>query len=275
MRRALRLAAILVIGATAILANSAPVVSNRYREDLRATTEREPDWADEFSNLSEDRWSTCYWWAEPEEGCANGSSGELQWYVPENVRVEDGRLSLTARRASVRDSEGETRHYTSGIVSGAAPDKTLFSFTYGYAEARMRVPAGRGLWSAFWLLPTSRKSLPEVDVMEAYGDREDQVSAHVHYDSDGEEHDSGHRLSVDGLAGEWHTFGIQWTPERLTWFIDGAPRRTVTNPDAIPHEPMYMLLNLAVGGGEAGSPDASTPFPSSLDVDYVRVWRER
>jgi beta-glucanase (GH16 family) len=234
------------------------------------------EFVDDFSDgLDAGKWATCYWWARPDEGCANGSSGELQWYRPQNVRAEDNHLSLIARREDVRDASGSVRPFTSGIVSGAGRDRTLFSFQYGYAEARVRVPAGQALWSAFWMLPVSREPLPEIDVFEAVGGRNDEISVHTHFDDDGTERDIGRRLRVRELDGVWHTFGVLWERDRLTWYVDDIPRQTITTEAAIPHEPMYLLLNLAVGGTHIGEPDSSTPFPSSFDVDYVKVWRER
>jgi beta-glucanase (GH16 family) len=70
----------------------------------------------------------------------------------------------------------------------------------------------------------------------------------------------------------WHTFGLQWEPDALTWYVDGKAVWRVTDPDQIPHEDMYLLTNLAVGGNFTEAPDADTPFPSSLQVDSIRVW---
>lgn len=231
---------------------------------------------DEFngSTLDRSRWATCYWWSQ--SGCTNGSTGELQWYRDDNVRVADGQLQLEARRERVVDSDGHTRDYTSGIVSGAGYKRNLFTFTYGYVEAQMWIPAGTGLWSAFWMLPASRAALPEVDIMEVVGESPGTVVLHTHWAAKhGTEVQSGKTVDVGDLSNGWHTFAIDWQPDSLTWFIDGAEKWRVTDPAQIPHEPMYLLANLAVGGAFTKTPTPSTPFPSQLRVDAVRVWQKR
>ena len=80
---------------------------------------------------------------------------------------------------------------------------------------------------------------------------------------------------IDDFAAGWHTIGLNWQPDSLTWYVDGIQRRSqFTNAAAIPHMPMYVILNLAVGGTWPGYPDATTPFPSTFQVDWLRVWKK-
>jgi len=240
------------------------------------------DWeqifSDEFTSneLDQSKWTECYWWDY--RGCTNGSSGELEWYQPENVLVDDGYLLLRAREEAVRGSDGKTHPYASGMVStgrdNSDTDTPLrFAFQYGYAEIRAKVPAGQGLWPAFWMLPTTHNSTPEIDVMEFLGHAPDVIEMHYHYkDQSGKLYDIGHEWTGPDFSADWHTFAIDWQPERLVWYVDGVERWRVEESEIIPSEPMYLILNLAVGGDWPGNPDATTSFPSEFAIDYVRAW---
>jgi beta-glucanase (GH16 family) len=96
---------------------------------------------------------------------------------------------------------------------------------------------------------------------------------HLHYRrTDGSQAAPGRHWRDKRLTSGWHTFAVDWRPGRLVWLIDGRPRWMVTGPH-VPRERMYLVANLAVGGGNAGRPSGSTRFPSSFDIDYVRVWK--
>ena len=228
---------------------------------------------EEFSGrrLDRRRWNRCHWWAR--RGCTIASNNELEWYLPRQVRVRGGRVRLVAEQRSVRGSDGETYPYRSGMISSGPPfdsSRPRFSFRYGRAEIRARIPVGRGLWSAFWLLPVTRESKPEIDVMEVLGHRPRTVEMHLHY-RDGEEvRQRGHEWRH--LSPGWHTFGIDWRPGRLAWLVDGKVRWRVRG-EAVPSERMYLVANLAVGGDWPGPPDSATRFPSSFDIDWVKVRR--
>jgi beta-glucanase (GH16 family) len=226
------------------------------------------------STLNRRLWSTCHWWASG--GCTIASNHELEWYVPTQVRPGRGRLRLIATRRRVRGTDGRTYPYVSGMISSGPPRgsrRPKFAFRYGRAEIRARVPSGPGLWSAFWLLPARRESTPEIDVMEVLGRRPGTVEMHLHYRRrNGSEGSFGKHWSDERLRSGWHTYGVDWRPGRLVWLVDGRPRWAVTGRH-VPRERMYVVANLAVGGGTAGRPSRSTRFPSSLDIDYVRVWK--
>ncbi len=222
------------------------------------------------TSLDTSRWSPCYWWSS--DGCTNAGNNELEWYVPEQVKVADGTLSLVAQPKTVTGLDGKQFDYVSGLISGLSPDRTLFSFQYGYVESRVWVPKGQGLWPALWMLPTTRKSLPEIDIFETVGEKPRVVDMTTHWLENGKSKQDGVKLGVPDFTSGWHTIGLEWKPSSLTWYVDGVARFRVTRDAAIPHEPMYLLANLAVGGVFTKSPNGSTPFPSALKVDYIKVW---
>ena len=166
---------------------------------------------------------------------------------------------------------GKPYHYTSGLAmtGGRKYEKPPgYTFTYGYAEAQIRVPRGKGFWPTFWLLPASYNSRPEVDILEARGSNPNRVNFNLHFTGV----DTGGSYTGPDYSAGYHTFAVDWQPSALAFYVDGVERWRYTGP-GIPSEPEYLVLNLAVGGIYDGAPDASTPFPSSLDVDYVRVWQ--
>ena len=235
--------------------------------------------SDDFdgSSLDPDKWTTCHYW---DRGGCTGSNGELQWYLPDDVLVSDGTLKLRAQERTVKASNGITYDYTSGMVSTGRNTEDLsippkFAFQYGYAEMRAKIPKGQGLWAAFWLLPADHRPLPEVDVMEIIGRKFEKNYMVLHYESDDGTHLSSSR-SWEGpdWSADWHTFALDWQPTAMTWYIDGIPRFRYTKAVNIPAEPMVLIANLAVGGTWGGPPDATTPFPSYLEIDYVKVWSE-
>ncbi len=174
---------------------------------------------------------------------------------------------------------GPWAKYTSGMIT------TQFSFsqTYGYFEMRAKLPPGKGLWPAFWLLPTDATWPPEVDAMEAFGapnDKGEGQATMIHYASHtvaGKKDKScgeWHNLGVD-LTKDFHTYGVDVEADAITYYFDGvAYAHCLPNPDT--NKPFYMLVNLAVGGlgSWPGVPDPSTKFPAYMYVDYVRAYNK-
>jgi beta-glucanase (GH16 family) len=95
---------------------------------------------------------------------------------------------------------------------------------------------------------------------------------HAHWEENGERESVGRNWHGPNFAEDWHTFGLDWKPDSLTWYVDGEERWRITDPAQIPHEQMYLITNLAVGGEYTTAPSASTRFPSALEVDYIKVW---
>ena len=242
-------------------------------------TEWDLVFADEFEGDSlGEAWVTCYWWAQ-DSGCTNGSNGNLQWYLPDGVSVEDGTLRLIARAEDVAAPDGADYEDVSGIVTTGSDrdDGPIgFSFEYGYVEARMRVPSGTGLWPALWMLPITHESRPEIDIMEVLGHAPNTVEMHMHVlDSSGERVSVGSEWTGPDLSAGWHTYAVDWSPDRVIWYVDGEERWRTSDPELVPAEPLYLIANLAVGGEWPGSPNPDTEFPAVFEIDYVRVWQER
>ena len=240
--------------------------------------------SDEFlgTSLDPDKWTTCYWWDD--NGCTIASNAELQWYQPDDVLVEDGLLKLRAQKRRIKAYRSKARgytayDYTSGIISTgrdtshkAAPVR--FKFRYGYAEIRAKIPKGKGLWPAFWLLPENHNSKPEIDVMEIYGNQPNIIKMRFHYNnSNGRHSKRGNNWAGPDFSTNFHRFAVYWRSDAIIWFVDGVERWRYEDKAHIPNVPMYLLVNLAVGGIGPGAPDTSTLFPSYYEIDYVRVWR--
>lgn len=223
-------------------------------------------------------WEPHYPWG----GRTNASNREMQYYVdprpgadmevmgaPTPFSIEGGSLVIRARLARKTDEAWRTGlRYTSGLLTTAKS----FSFTYGYAEIRTRVPRGRGLWSAFWLARVDRSWPPEIDIMEVLGHdtRTNFVTAHT-TGFLGFASRSQIRIATPDLAEGFHTYGVKWTPEELVWYFDGHAVSNMPTPWDM-HGPMYLIVNLAVGGSWPGAPDTTTPFPADLRVDRIRVF---
>jgi beta-glucanase (GH16 family) len=224
-------------------------------------------------------WHTCHWWAPTT--CTIETHGELGLYRPENVSVADGVLRLQARREPAVGWNGKDYGYTTGMVStggsaySAPVQKPGFVFRYGYAEARVRIPAGQGLVPAFWLAPDDHSWPPEIDAMEIVGDSPNLATMHFHYNRpNGTRTRVGNEWAGPDFSAGWHTFAVDWRPGSLTWFIDGVERSRFADP-RVTDKPAYLLLTLAVGGQWPGPPDTRTAFPADYLVDYVRVYQQR
>ncbi len=214
----------------------------------------QPIFSDEFNGNSVDlqKWNVTY----------PTGSGELQQYVPDAFSIDNGILKI---HASAKGRGGLP--FTSGIIT----TKGKFTQEYGYFEIRAKVPKGQGLFPAFWLMPATGKWPPELDVFEVLGQDTSKAYMTVHY-LNGNPYPQEIQGSYSGpdLSLEYHTYGLDWEPDHLTWYVDGVERFSTTQN--VPHEPMFLLINLAVGGDWPGPPDHKTPFPSEFDVNYVRVF---
>ncbi len=158
-----------------------------------------------------------------------------------------------------------------------------FSQQYGLFEVRMKIPPGQGLWPAFWMLGNSNDwpNCGEIDVMEAIGSTPNTVYGSAHGPGfTGAAVSNWYFLSTAPLSADYHVYAVNWQPGRIDYYFDNIWYATVT-PASLPagatwvfdNQPMFMILNLAVGGSWPGSPDNTTPFPADLLVDYVRVYR--
>lgn len=237
-----------------------------------------PVWADEFdgTNLNQFNWEAQVGTGPNGDGWGNN---ELEYYTarPSNVSVGAGLLTITARRENYNG-----RQYTSARLR----TQGLHDFKYGKFEARIKVPAGQGIWPAFWMLPTNSPyggwaSSGEVDILETINQATFAYGT-LHYGAPW----PGNVSSGGNRAGTWydgfHTYSIVWEPDEIDWYVDGSRYNRVTsatwysslaagNPRAPFDVPFHLLLNLAIGGNWPGNPDGTTVLPATLQVDYVRV----
>lgn len=233
-------------------------------------------WADEFDggSLAPADWST----SDRGDGYGNN---EMQVYTPriENVEVgPDGVLRLTARREGFTDPHGNSGEYTSGRI------ETTARFQYGRIEARIKVPEGPGLWSAFWLFGDSIAgeqwpAVGEIDIMELIGNTLDLHNAAIGATKGGERWiRNSSTLAGVPYSEDWHVYAVEWDENVVSFSVDGAETFRVDRAELTPDEvwpfdrPYSITLNLAVGGDWPGPPAAETPFPAQMLVDYVRVY---
>ena len=202
----------------------------------------------------------------PNDPWGRARNKELQAYVTNAFEVKDGTLRINAQTGDAV-YDGKERAYTSGMMT----TYRKFAQQYGRFEIRCRVPKGKGLWPAFWLLPDPLGWPPEIDVLETLGHEPNKAYFTQHFRDEQRQRksDGGSWTGPDFTAG-FHEFAVEWSPDRIVWFVDGVER--FRSEKSIPKARMYMLVNLAVGGGWPGSPDDTTQFPSALEVDWVRVY---
>ncbi|TBN04027.1 glycoside hydrolase family 16 protein [Hyunsoonleella flava] len=210
-------------------------------------------------------------------------NNELQYYTdrPENVIVEDGMLKITAIK---EDFEG------AGYTSARLLTQGLFEQKYGRFETRMKLPFGKGMWPAFWLLGANIDDVNwpfcgEIDVMENAGSKPTKVSGAVHGPgySGGNPILKEYEFEETRVDTEFHIYGIEWGPQYINYYVDDALYFQIT-PESLEEEevqefnwvfdngPFFMLINLAVGGNFDGNPNEDTVFPQTMYVDYVRVY---
>ena len=201
---------------------------------------------------------------------------EEQYYTdrPQNIKVENGVLKITARREQYMGSS-----YTSARIIS----KGKYEKKYGRIEARIKLPRGKGLWPAFWMLGANSDTViwpqcGEIDIMEYLGNSPTKIFGTVHGPgySAGESISKNFFLSNSRFDTDFHIFGIEWDENRVNFYVDDILYHSVT-PEDVPGEwvfnqSFYMILNIAVGGNLPGSPNGETPFPQEMLVDYIRVY---
>lgn len=234
-------------------------------------------WQDEFNgplnqSPSADNWAF-------DTGGSGWGNQQLEYDTarPENVSLDGaGHLRIIAR-----EEEFLGRDYTSGRIK----TQGKFAQAYGRFEARIKLPIGQGLWPAFWMLGANFGTVGwpdcgEIDIMEYRGQAPNVVSGALH----GPGYSGGSPLSGTyvkpgaGFNEGFHVFAIEWTRSSVTWLVDGQAVMTKRTGDLpggttwVFDHPFFILLNVAVGGTFVGPPDATTQFPQTMLIDYVRVY---
>jgi beta-glucanase (GH16 family) len=238
-------------------------------------------WSDEFNGNNGSAPDPAKWAIET--GGNGWGNNELEYYTArsQNVRQENGNLVITALKETYVGADGVTRNYTSARLKTAG----LFNQAYGRFEARIKIPAGQGLWPAFWMLgqdinTAGWPTCGEIDIMENVGFE----PAKVHGSAHGPGYSGSHALTgvytlpAGRFSDDFHVFAVEWEPSAVRFYVDGTLYETRTPADLpastrwVYDHPFFLLLNVAVGGDWPGSPDGTTVFPETMLVDYVHVY---
>lgn len=182
-------------------------------------------------------------------------------------KIQDGVLQITA---SPMPASAKRALWNYSYMSGVLTTKDRFAQKYGYFEMRAKMPKGQGLWPAFWLLPADRSWPPEIDIVEILGHQPNLVNQTAHWNRDGKHVAAGFVARVPDSSAAFHTYGVEWNAQTIRWFVDGRETARIKTPPEL-HRPMYVLVNLAVGGGWPGKIDPRV-LPATMYVDYVRAY---
>jgi beta-glucanase (GH16 family) len=230
-------------------------------------------WSDEFNGKTPDNanW-TC------ETGGNGWGNNELEYYsnTTKNSFLSGGYLIIEARKETV----GSNKYTSARIISR---DKK--TFTLGRIDIRTRLPKGKGIWPALWMLGNNISSKPwpscgEIDIMELLGDTPQKIYGTMHWGAagGGSTHIGGnYSLSSGNFYDQFHVFSLKWESDKLVFLVDDVSYFTGTksqvNGDYPFDKPFFFIMNVAVGGNWPGNPDATTTFPQRMIVDYVRVYQ--
>jgi len=253
-------------------------------------------WSDEFNGAAGTAPDPAKWNFDLGGGGWGNAEAEVYTNSISNA-FQDGNGNLVIR--ALKDDQGR---YTSARLQtgspGASTHTTDGNWQYGRIEARLKLPFGKGVWPAFWMLGENISTSPwpacgEVDIMENFGIYQDKAGIH---DNTSINNGTAHGPGYSGGSGighsytlpfgetvydDYHVYAIEWSPDSIVWYVDGASYHRVT-PASLPagtkwvfNAPFFLLLNLAVGGPNTflGTPDSSVTFPQDLLVDYVRVYQ--
>jgi beta-glucanase (GH16 family) len=230
-------------------------------------------WHDEFDGKRIDRNNWTF-----DQGAGGWGNGEAEYYTSrkENARVENGMLVIEARQEKYDDS-----YYTSARLK----TEGLQTFQYGRIEARLKVPEGKGLWPAFWMLGENFPVVGwpdcgEIDIMEFVGREPDLIIGTMHGPGySGALGFSRWNRQSYNIADDFHTYAIEWDTNQISWFYDGEKYSTYTREDVgarqwVFDQPYFIILNLAIGGTLGGLVHPDTQFPAQYLVDHVRVYNK-
>ncbi len=234
-------------------------------------------WADEFDTdgaPDATRWGF-------NVGGGGWGNGELQYYMPKgNASVENGVLTIEARK----EKRGTCSYSSARMVT-----RNIGDWLYCRIEVRAKLPSGKGTWPAIWMLPTDFAygdwpASGEIDIMEHVGYDPDVIVQTVHTARNHGGTAVSHSLSVPGAREEFHTYGMEWLPDRIIFSIDGEQTCTYEKPETVEgdrasdtwpfDQRMHLLINLAFGGTWGGSMGIDEScLPARFEVDYVRVYQ--
>ena len=238
-------------------------------------------WADEFDGPDGSLPDAAKW--SFDVGGGGYGNDELETYTRRTANVEErgGNLVLTARKEILTGADGVTRQYTSARLK----TQGHFAQAYGRFEARMQLPAAKGVWPAFWLLggDINTAGWPkggEIDIMEDIGD-DRTIYSTLHgpgYSGSAGISAKYHLPAGESIRAGFHRYAVEWAPNDIRFFFDDhliAERTPADLPAGarwVYDHPFFVILDLAIGGRWPGNPDALTTFPQEMLVDYVRVY---
>lgn len=233
-------------------------------------------WQDEFDAQQLD---ITQWTYELGDGCPNlcgWGNGELEYYRTQNTSIVEGNLVITAKRESV----GGKSFTSSRLITKGAQ-----AFKYGRVDIRARMPFGKGIWPALWMLGANIDDVGwpkcgEIDIMELVGGdaTDNEVHGTIHWDNNSTYANFGgsYTLPSGDFADEYHVFSIVWDENKIVWLMDDIQYQEVDiTPSALSEfqEEFFFIFNVAVGGNWPGSPNTATVFPQYMIVDYIRVFQ--
>jgi beta-glucanase (GH16 family) len=235
-------------------------------------------WNDEFNGTVLDQTDWSY---EVGDGCPNlcgWGNNELQYYTPgtDNLFFQDGKMIIEAKQQSIG-----TRNYTSARIKTQGKK----SFKFARIDIRAKLPIGKGIWPAVWMLPQNNvygtwPKSGELDILEYLGHEPGKVHGTLHFGPGpgSTQITKSLTLNTGTFNDEFHVFSIEWKQDQIQWLVDGNVYSTATKAafgtNNYPfNEEFYLLLNMAVGGQWPGNPDATTSFPQWFIIDYVRVYQ--
>lgn len=281
-----------ILGAARALALGASLACTRDTPSIVPTASTSAwiqVWSDEFDGAAGVRIDSTKWRYETADGCKEGICGwgndEKEYYTDasENIVLNgQGQLMIVARRAPV----GLTCYYgPCRYTSAKVTTRGKMLIPPGRVEARIKLPAGQGLWSAFWMLGHGHPAIPwpvcgEIDVMENRGSEPTTTSSAVHGPgySGATPFAHAHSLVRGTLADDFHTFAVEWDSLHVRFFVDDTAHYGITRAAveqfgrSVLNQPFFLILNLAVGGKFDGDPRSDAIFPATMLVDYVRVY---
>jgi beta-glucanase (GH16 family) len=243
-------------------------------------------WSDEFNGRNGSLPDPAKWTYDI--GGSGWGNHELEYYTNrrENARIEDGKLVITAREEPYNGPDGAEFDYTSARLK----TQGLFSQAYGRFEARIKLPAGQGLWPAFWMLGDNFGSAGwpkcgEIDIMENVGKEPGVNHGSLHAPSStATTSDLTATITLPAgqkLSDDFHVYAIDWEPDAIRFYLDANLYATFSAAQwprggtwVFDHR-FFLILNVAVGGDWPGSPDDTTEFPQTMLVDYVRVYKRK
>lgn len=245
-------------------------------------------WSDEFNEPAGTPPDPENWSYELGDGTEYGNPGwgnkELQYYTddPANAATDgEGNLAITVREAdgSLECYYGPCKYTSARLTSHGKAE-----FEYGRIEGRILLPEGSGVWSAFWSLGTDFKEAGwpltgEIDFMEYVGRLPNVVYGTIHGPghSGGESFGANYEFEQPPVT-DFHVYSVEWAPDLIEWYIDGNLYHTATpadvDPDWVYNDPVFLLLNVAMGGYFGGDVDPELSLPVAMVVDYIRVYQQ-